>query len=104
MSVTRLVGGVSLVLVALVSGMACGSETSTFTGLPDGGDGGGGSSGRFGFGDASCKAKTCEELGANCGPMPDGCNGTIQCGTCNAPGEYCGGGGPSKCGHGTASC
>lgn len=45
---------------------------------------------------------TCTPLTAcatgDCGPIPDGCGGLLQCGTC-ANGEICGGGGvPSKCG------
>jgi hypothetical protein len=49
-----------------------------------------------------CTAKTCAELGADCGPAGDGCGGLIQCGTCPA-GQTCGGGGqPSLCG--TPTC
>ena len=49
--------------------------------------------------DSSCEgALTCAEVGANCGPIGDGCGGVIECGTCTAP-ETCGGGGtPSVCG------
>jgi hypothetical protein len=36
--------------------------------------------------------------GDNCGTAPDGCGGTIGCGTCTAP-QTCGGGGvPNQCG------
>ena len=42
--------------------------------------------------------KTCPQLGANCGPVNDGCNNLIQCGSCTAP-DICGGAGiPSVCG------
>ncbi|APR86701.1 Tryptophan synthase alpha chain [Minicystis rosea] len=41
---------------------------------------------------------TCQDVGANCGPIGDGCGGVIDCGTCTAP-DTCGGGGtPSVCG------
>ncbi|MFT3768743.1 MAG: hypothetical protein QM820_25130 [Minicystis sp.] len=41
---------------------------------------------------------TCADVGANCGPIGDGCGGIIQCGDCTLP-ETCGGGGkPSVCG------
>ncbi len=45
----------------------------------------------------TCVAKTCQDLKLDCGAAGDGCGGTIQCGTCNAP-ELCGGGGFDKCG------
>ena len=35
---------------------------------------------------------TCESLSANCGDPPDGCGGTLNCGTCTPP-QTCGGGG-----------
>jgi hypothetical protein len=66
-----------------------GSLTSNDTGLPSS-EGGG----NYGV----CVPKTCTELGANCGPMGDGCGGLIQCGNCTAP-ATCGGGGKlSNCG------
>ena len=48
----------------------------------------------------ACVKKTCEDYLAefkNCGEQSDGCGGTIDCGQCTVPGEFCGGGGPSKC-------
>ncbi len=48
----------------------------------------------------ACVKKTCADYPANsCGPLADGCGGTITCGTgCVAP-QICGGGGtPSVCG------
>jgi hypothetical protein len=49
-----------------------------------------------------CTAKTCPELGVECGPTGDGCGGVLQCGSCPA-GKTCGGGGkPSVCG--TLTC
>ena len=44
-----------------------------------------------------CGLRTCQSVGANCGPLGDGCDGVLQCGTCNSP-DICGGGGPSVCG------
>jgi hypothetical protein len=47
---------------------------------------------------ASCTAATtCAAQGANCGSIPDGCGGTLDCGQCTAP-AFCGGGGANKCG------
>ena len=51
--------------------------------------------------DEECEPKTCDDLGAECGSLDDGCGGTLDCGGCN--GELtCGGGGTANvCG---ASC
>src|SRR5258708_20132451 len=49
----------------------------------------------------ACTPKTCADLGAGCGKQGDGCGKVIDCGGCNAP-AFCGGGGPSTCGAGTA--
>jgi hypothetical protein len=59
----------------------CGGSTSA----ADGGNG--------------CTPQTCTTLGANCGPVGDGCGNLIAtCGTCTVP-DICGGGGkPSVCG------
>ena len=53
-------------------------------------------------GQDACTPKTCLQLGAACGMVPDTCGGTISCGTC-AAGQECGGGGPNQCGTGTCS-
>ena len=45
---------------------------------------------------------TCESERANCGAVGDGRGGRIECGSC-APPEFCGGGGPSRCGRGVAT-
>jgi hypothetical protein len=65
-------------------------------------DGGGSRDGAVVKNDANCGLRTCASAGANCGPIGDGCGGTLQCGDCTAP-ETCGGGGPSVCG-GTGGC
>jgi hypothetical protein len=54
-------------------------------------------------GKPSCTPTTCAAQGANCGAAADGCGGIIaSCGTCDtAAGEFCGGGGASKCGLGS---
>ncbi|MGZ3453557.1 MAG: hypothetical protein ACXVEF_28395, partial [Polyangiales bacterium] len=45
-----------------------------------------------------CVPTTCEKAGANCGPIGDGCGGSLDCGTCST-GLTCGGGGTaSVCG------
>ena len=47
---------------------------------------------------SSCTPTTCAAQGKNCGSIPDGCGGTLTCGTCSAP-QTCGGGGtPNVCG------
>lgn len=48
---------------------------------------------------ATCVPKSCADLGVNCGMNNDGCGGQLDCGSC-AGGEFCGGGGYSKCGVG----
>ena len=42
--------------------------------------------------------KTCEELGAKCGQVDDGCGHVLQCGTCTPPNTCGGGGTPNVCG------
>ncbi len=50
-------------------------------------------------GGAVCIPKTCAEWGYDCGPAGDGCGNTLNCGPSTCPGtEFCGGGGPGKCG------
>jgi hypothetical protein len=45
-----------------------------------------------------CTPTTCAAAGAICGTIPDGCGGSLDCGTCAAP-QTCGGGGtPHVCG------
>jgi hypothetical protein len=55
-------------------------------------------------GSPPCTPLTCQDLGANCGPVGDGCGGIIpSCGTCMSP-AICGGGGqPSVCGNSTGN-
>ncbi len=46
----------------------------------------------------SCVPTTCAELGVGCGDLPNGCGGTLDCGTCTSP-QTCGGGGVAhQCG------
>jgi hypothetical protein len=48
----------------------------------------------------ACKPLTACPTGLNCGDYPDGCGGTLSCGTCSGS-ETCGGGGtPNVCGQG----
>src|SRR6266542_3302670 len=46
--------------------------------------------------DGGCIPYSCQDLNADCGRVPDGCGGSVECGTCAA--GTCGGGGPNKCG------
>ena len=34
-------------------------------------------------GNSTCAPTTCEAVGASCGMIPDGCNGTLDCGACS---------------------
>jgi hypothetical protein len=46
----------------------------------------------------ACTPVTCAQVGANCGPLADGCGTLLNCGICTAP-QTCGGAGtPSVCG------
>src|SRR4051794_39893117 len=47
-------------------------------------------------GAAECIPRTCSELHAECGKIPDGCDGQLDCGQCEV--GVCGGGGRNKCG------
>ncbi|MFO0606105.1 MAG: hypothetical protein U0324_23225 [Polyangiales bacterium] len=79
-------------------------------GCPDGQTcGGGGSPGVCGSaaapmdGGSSCVRRTCAGVGANCGPVSDGCGGLLDCGTCTSP-QTCGGAGvANQCG-GSSAC
>lgn len=60
--------------------------------------GGGGTLDVCGTGQVSCNPKTAADCGNTCGPISDGCGGTVDCGGCPAP-ETCGGGEQSgQCG------
>lgn len=49
-------------------------------------------------------ATICAAQGKNCDSIPDGCGGTVDCGTCSAP-QTCGGGGVANvCGCSTTTC
>ena len=46
---------------------------------------------------------SCTAQGKNCGTIPDGCDGSLSCGSCGT-GQTCGGGGtPNVCGAGTCN-
>ncbi len=46
----------------------------------------------------TCTPTTCAAVGANCGPLGDGCGGELQCGSCGGCATCGGGGTPSQCG------
>jgi hypothetical protein len=48
-------------------------------------------------GGVMCTAKTCAQLGYDCGMAGDQCGGILNCGSCTNP-QFCGGNGPGKCG------
>lgn len=87
-------------VVLLQAASGCGGGASGAT--PDGGWGDArrdGPKGPLPGADAGgCGLRTCLSVGANCGPIGDGCGGTLDCGSCTAP-DACGGGGtPNVCG------
>ena len=45
--------------------------------------------------DCPCQPATCAAQGLSCGTIPDGCGGTVDCGTCSAV-QTCGGGGTAN--------
>ena len=70
------------------TGQTCGGGGTSLCGTPTTPDGG----------MTACQPRTCASVGANCGPVGDGCGALLQCGTCPT-GQSCGGGGtPSVCG------
>src|SRR5436190_17744684 len=98
-------GGLFVACTVVVLGViGCGSEDAVFPEVPDAAlevstpteD-----AGAIFNGPVQCPAKSCADLGYECGPQGDGCGNVIQCGTC-PQGSFCGGGGPSKCGIGVA--
>jgi hypothetical protein len=44
----------------------------------------------------ACIPLTCTSQGAECGRVTDGCDGVLDCGSCET--GACGGGGPNRCG------
>jgi hypothetical protein len=114
-----------LVVCGVLSVLGCGSSGSSVFGGGDSGTGtdatGGMDSGSLGTKDGGHKDSstgvltqpdagtggkdggcatpiTCASVGATCGPINNGCGGTVQCGTCPS-GDTCGGGGKaSQCG------
>jgi len=87
------------VLIALWSiGCSSGGRNEAATAPVNEADAGAGESGAEAAVDGSgCEVATCASSGADCGQMPDGCGGVVDCGTC-AAGEYCGANGPNRCG------
>src|SRR5690349_8106931 len=86
----------SAVIVCLAV-IACGHKSNGSGGAPDASGDPGGDAG------STCSLQSCASVGATCGPIGDGCGGTIDCGTCTAP-DTCGGGGTLfTCGGGSGS-
>jgi len=51
-----------------------------------------------------CTPSTCAAEGATCGSVPDGCGGTLACGSCSGP-QTCGGAGTANaCGCAAVTC
>src|ERR1043165_4699830 len=74
-----------------------GYRASQDTARPTGGGGpDGGTPPGDGSGPPDCIGRTCGDLQAECGMVPDGCGGVIDCGSCET--GICGGGGRYRCG------
>jgi hypothetical protein len=52
---------------------------------------------------STCEPTTCAALGFDCGTAPDGCGGTLDCGTCASP-RTCGADEPNVCGCAPRAC
>ncbi len=80
----------------------CGGVLTCASSCPTGQTCGGGTAPSM-CGAPSCTKATCASAGANCGQIADGCGGIVDCGgktSCTGT-DFCGGGGPNKCGAGT---
>jgi hypothetical protein len=108
-------GCLAVCLIGLAAAVGCGKKAFN-PGMGMAGDGPGLPDGGFGNSDAGmrppmpndgggsmtdCRPRSCEQAQVECGAASDGCDGIIQCGQCEKPGQLCGGGGvPSTCGGG----
>ena len=99
------------VTVVVVGHAGCGGDDASV--FPNGDDGGVGDDASVTNGDGGivlgdggttggCVAKTCAQLGYDCGKNVDNCGAVIDCGACMMP-QFCGGGGFSKCGGNTTA-
>jgi hypothetical protein len=80
-----------------IQGDGCGGTTSD-CGTCSAGQTCGGGGVQNKCGGPTCAPKTCAQLGAACGTVPDGCGNTVNCPPC-AAGTTCGGGGVAyQCG------
>jgi hypothetical protein len=85
-------------LVLLLALAACGNKNSG-----KGGDAGNGDATTTDGTNVGCGLITCQSANAGCGPIGDGCGGTVDCGMCPS-GQSCGGGGTLfQCGSGGGS-
>src|SRR5437763_1586239 len=89
---------VAATLCLVAPSCSCEGRASCETCAVDGGSDGGApdsavaDSGSTDSGGAdACTPARCADLGKNCGPVPDGCGGTLDCGAC-ASQMTCGGG------------
>ena len=85
--------------LAVMTAASCGSPESVQGAF----DGGGGLDAGVSL-DGACARATCASLGAECGPVADGCGGSLACGNCQF-GKVCGGGGvASRCAVSEGGC
>src|SRR5438552_1628652 len=89
-------------LPAMILAFAGCKSDSTASIVPCGGGGVPGACGTTAAPDGGttvrCIPKTCQELGASCGMVGDGCNGVLDCGSCSAPATCGGAATPFACG------
>lgn len=67
----------SLLLLSVILAISCSSEDTSSPG--------GGGNKDAGTDAATCKAKSCQDLGKSCGSVSTGCGAVVDCGTCPAP-------------------
>ena len=94
--------GVLFAFSGLVTVASCGGSSSDLSAPLDGSVTSDGPTFGSPDGGSVCPSRSCADLGYTCGWNGDGCNDTLQCGTCASP-DYCGGGGFSECGDAPAS-
>jgi antitoxin (DNA-binding transcriptional repressor) of toxin-antitoxin stability system len=97
--VTMPAGATSMTFTITTSTLATGTTTSDL--IAGGGIGSAGATLTV-TPTVACTPQTCAQLGKTCGSVPNGCGGTLSCGTCGA-GTTCGGGGTANVCGGSAS-
>lgn len=83
--------------------LSCASSEDLVAEAPPGSSDGGVSDGPVeGSSEGGCIPKSCIQLEAQCGTVPDQCGATVSCGDC-PEGQTCGGDGTNRCGTGACT-